>query len=56
MHLHLSPAIEEPRFEPRARWHCGVPTRGIAGEKLSLVVHPFENRPHLPVVELIQAA
>ena len=56
-------ANEEPRFEPRAKWPrksgCAKPVVGIKGEpgvRLQLVVSRFENRAHLPVVELRRAS
>ncbi len=58
----LSPANEAPRFEPRPQWprrsRCAapvVPVKGRVGARLRLVVSRFENRPHLPVVELRRA-
>ena len=56
MYLGLTPAIEEPRFEPRERWRHQEPIRGEAGVRLKLIVRRLEGRPHLPVVELKQAA
>ena len=59
----LSPANEAPRFEPRFLWpwksRCARPearVRGRRGVRLTLVLSRFENRPHLPVVELRLAA
>jgi len=56
-------ANEEPRFEPRAMWpvqsRCAKPVVKIKGERggrLELVVSRFENRAHLPVVELRRAS
>jgi putative transposase len=58
-----SPANEAPRFEPRLRWprrsQCALPTakiNGRRGVRLKVVVSRFENRAHLPVVELRRAA
>ncbi len=54
---------EEPRFEPRAKWPresgCARPVVMVKGEprvRLQLVVSRFENRPHLPVVDLQRAS
>ena len=59
----LPPANREPRFEPRSRWprkaRCAAPNlpmKGRAGGRLRLVLSRFENRAHLPVVELRRAA
>jgi transposase InsO family protein len=56
-------ANEQPRFEPRAKWpaksRCARPVVKIHGERgvrLELLVSRFENRPHLPVVELRRAS
>ena len=55
----LPPANKKPRFEPRKRWprraRCAAPNvrvKGRAGRRLRLVLSRFENRRHLPVVEL----
>jgi len=57
------PANESPRFEPRKNWPptglCAVPRVPVHGEhdtKLTLVITFLEDRRHLPVVELRQAA
>ena len=59
----LPPANEAPRLEPRPRWPrkapCAgpvAPVMGKRGVRLTLVVSRFENRTHLPVVELRRAA
>jgi transposase InsO family protein len=56
-------ANAKPRFEPRENWpaqaHRASPrttVRGKRGTKLALVVGYVEDRRHLPVVELRQAA
>jgi hypothetical protein len=56
-------ANEEPRFEPRAKWpvesRCAKPVvkiKGKRGARLQLVVSRFENRSHLPVVDLRPAS
>ncbi len=57
------PANAAPRFEPRKRWprkaRCAAPNvrvKGRAGRRLRLVLSRYENRRHLPVVELRPAA
>ncbi len=59
----LSPANEAPRFEPRSRWprksRCASPAaviKGRRGVRLDVMLSRFENRQHLPVVELRRAA
>ena len=59
----LSPANEAPRFEVRPRWPrkcpCASPAaqiKGKCGTRFTLMLSRFENRPHLPVVELRRAA
>jgi transposase InsO family protein len=59
----LSPANEAPRFEPRSRWprksRCASPgavVKGRRGARLKVILGRFENRPHLPIVELRRAA
>ncbi len=59
----LPPANEAPRFEPRALWpkksRCASPAariKGKRGTRMGLVVSRFDNRPHLPIVELRRAA
>ena len=59
----LPPANEASRFEPRSRWplksRCAgpvVPVKGKRGVRLTFMLSRFENRPHLPVVELRPAA
>ncbi len=59
----LPPANEAPRFEPRTRWprkaRCAAPAapvKGRRGVRMTLMLSRFENRPHLPVVELRRAA
>ncbi len=59
----LSPANEAPRFEVRPRWPrkspCASPAariKGKCGTRFTLMLRRFENRPHLPVDELRQAA
>ena len=59
----LPRANQGSRFEPRGRWPrkspCAapiVPVKGRQGVRLRLVVSRFENRPHLPVVQLRPAA
>ena len=59
----LPPANDAPRFEPRALWprkaRCAgpsVPVKGKRGVRVTLMLSRFENRPHLPVVELRPAA
>ncbi len=59
----LPPANEAPRFEPRALWpkksRCASPAariKGKRGTRVGLVVSRFDNRPHLPIVELRRAA
>ena len=59
----LPPANEAPRFEPRPHWprksRCASPAarlKGRCGARFQLVVSRFENRRHLPVVELRRAA
>ncbi len=59
----LSAANEAPRFEPRSRWprksRCAspaAPVKGKRGVRLTLALSRFENRPHLPVIELRRAA
>lgn len=58
----LPPANEAPWFEPRSKWpriaRCAAPAapvKGRTGARLRLIVSRFENRPHLPVVELRRA-
>ncbi len=55
----LPPANEAPRFEPRRLWpqesRCASPAariKGKRGTRVGLAVSRFENRPHLPIVEL----
>ena len=52
-----------PRFEPRSRWprksRCASPAariKGRRGVRLAVLLSRFQNRPHLPVVELRRAA
>jgi transposase InsO family protein len=59
----LRPRNERPRFEPRASWprkaRCTRPVtrvKGKCGVKLTLTLSRFENRAHLPVIELQRAA
>ncbi len=59
----LSAANEAPRFEPRSRWprksRCAspsAPVKGKRGVQLTLILSRFENRAHLPVIELRRAA
>jgi len=59
----LPAANAAPRFEPRSRWplrsRCAspvVPIDGKRGARIALVLSRFENRPHLPVVELRRAS
>ena len=59
----LPPAHEAPRCEPRPLWpqknRCASPAariKGKRGTRVGLVVSRFENRPHLPVVEIRRAA
>jgi transposase InsO family protein len=59
----LRPANAMPRFEPRARWPthspCAAPQASIRarrGTTLRLIVAAFEDRKHLPIVELRTAA
>ena len=56
-------ANAEPRYEPRATWpeqsRCAKPFVKIKGERgvrIELVASRFENRSHLPVVELRRAS
>ena len=56
-------ANDQPRFEPRAKWPrksaCARPVVKIEGERgvrPALVVSRFENRTHLPIVELRRAS
>jgi len=57
------PAVEKPRWEPRARWPrtsgCAaphVPVRGECGTRLTLEVRYLEGRKHLPIFRLREAA
>ena len=59
----LSPSNSKPRLEPRSRWPRGSPCSspqasvlGQPGAKFVLIVGFFENRTHLPVVELKRVA
>lgn len=59
----LSPANKAPRCEPRSRWplksRCASPMVWIKvkrGDRFTWMLTRFENRPHLPVVELRRAA
>ena len=63
VYLDLPPANEAPRFEPRPRWprksRCASPAarvRGRRGVRFTLMLSHFENRTHLPVVELRRVA
>lgn len=63
VYRNLPPGNEAPRFEPRARWLRGspcarpvVPVMESPGVKLALVLRNFEDRGHLPVIELKRAA
>ena len=56
MYLGVAPAIEKPRFEPRARWPYQELIRDEAGVRLRLVVQRLENRAHPLGVSLKQAA
>ena len=57
------PAIEKPRWEPRAKWPqtsgCAapyVPVKDECGIRLRLEVRYLEGRKHLPVFKLRKAA
>jgi transposase InsO family protein len=59
----LPAANAKPRYEPRPLWprnaRCAgrtAPVKGKCGVRLTLTLMRFENRPHLPVVELRRAA
>ena len=59
----LPAANATPRYEPRPLWPrnagCAGPTapvKGKCGVRLTLALSRFENRAHLPVVELRRAA
>ncbi len=63
MYRGLPAANEAPRYEPRLLWprkaRCAGPTasvKGKCGVRLTLALSRFDNRPHLPVVELRRAA
>ncbi|MHC5058200.1 MAG: integrase core domain-containing protein [Planctomycetota bacterium] len=57
------PAVEKPRWEPRARWPrtsgCAapyVPVKGECGTRLELEVRYLEGRKHLPIFRLREVA
>ena len=57
------PAVEKPRWEPRAKWPrssgCAapyVPVKGECGAKLQLEVRYLDGRRHLPIFRLKEAA
>ena len=59
----LIPGNTKPRFEPRSRWPRGSPCaapqaniKGKKGSKLVLVIGYFEERNHLPIIELKRSA
>ena len=63
VHQRLPPANEASRYEPRVRWprnaRCARPAARINGERgvrITLMLGRFEDRPHLPVIELRRAA
>jgi len=63
VYFNRSPAVEKPRWEPRARWPrtsgCAapyVPVKGECGTRLELVVSHLEGRKHLPIFRLKDAA
>ncbi len=63
MYQGLPPANEAPRFEPRPLWprnaRCAgpaAPVKGKRGVRLTLMLSRFDDRPHLPVVEMRRAA
>ncbi len=59
----LPAANEAARFEPRVQWprtapcaRPASPIKGRRGARVKLMLSRFENRPHLPVVELRRTA
>ncbi len=59
----LPPAKKAPRLEPRPRWprkaRCSAPAASVKGKRgvrFTMMLSRFENRPHLPVIELRTAA
>ena len=62
VYFNRRPAVEKPRWEPRAKWPrtsgCAapyVPVRGECGVRLRLEVRYLEGRKHLPIFRLRKA-
>ncbi len=63
VYFNRRPAIEKPRWEPRAKWPrtsgCAAPYVSVkdeCGVQLGLDVRYLEGRKHLPVFRLLTAA
>jgi hypothetical protein len=52
------PIRNRPKFEPRKYYPVSstILLRGHQGDKLDLIVMPFDANPHLPIIELKKAA
>ena len=63
VYFNRRPAVEKPRWEPRAKWPrtsgCAapyVPVKGECGTRLELEVRHLDGRKHLPIFRLRKAA
>ena len=63
VYFNREPAVEKPRWEPRPKWPresgCAapyVPVKGECGTRLDLKVRFLEERKHLPIFRLREAA